>query len=410
MNNLLNYFGIAYSNIRRKKLRSWLTLIGIIIGIATVVSLNALGEGLEFAIESQFGNIGSDIITVMASGGFGPPGSGVIDPLTDDEYKALESVAGVETVAGRIIQFGKVTYNKKATFVFAISLSENKESRYILEKIFNMKADFGRMLEPSDSKKVFLGHNFYDDKVGLGKPILPGDKILVNDEEFEVVGILDKKGNFQFDSGVFMNEKVLIDTFDKEKDVYDILIVEFDKNDDVAAIKSRIEKKLRKVRDVDIGEEDFSVETPESLLENVNSVLLSVRIFVIIIASISVLVGGVGIMNTMYTAVLERIREIGIMKSIGATNKAVFILFFIESGLIGVVGGTLGAIFGSGLALLLAGIGRMALGSNLIAVHITPQLIGYAIFGSFFIGSFFGTLPAFQASKMKPVDALRYIK
>jgi len=410
MNNLWNYFKIAYSNISRRQLRSWLTLIGIIIGIATVVSLNALGEGLEFAIESQFSDLGSNVITITASGGFGPPGTGVITPLSDKEFNAISSVSGIETVAGRILEFGKLVFNDKAIFGYSASLSNDKDQRELLEKLLNMEIEVGRFLTSSDDRKVILGNNFYTDSVGLGKIIKPGDKIMIDDVSFEVVGILAKKGNFQFDNTVFMNENTLRDLTNQEDDIYDIIVAEFDSNDDVDKIKAAIEKKLRKVRNVDVGDEDFSVQTPQSLLENVSSILLSIQIFVFIIASISVVVGGVGIMNTMYTAVLERIREVGIMKSIGATNSVIFTLFFIESGIIGAVGGIIGAALGSLMAIGLAFAGQAVLGADLIVAHITPSLLLYAIIGSFLIGSFFGTLPAIQAAKMKPVDALSHIK
>ena len=115
-------------------------------------------------------------------------------------------------------------------------------------------------------------------------------------------------------------------------------------------------------------------------------------------------------MNTMYTAVVERTKEIGIMKSIGARNSAVFSLFFIESGLLGTVGGAVGALIGYLSATGLAFVGKMILGSELISAHISPQLIIGAVLFSFVVGSFFGTLPAIQASRLNPVDALRYAK
>ena len=126
-----------------------------------------------------------------------------------------------------------------------------------------------------------------------------------------------------------------------------------------------------------------------------------------IIAGISLVVGGIGIMNTMYTSVVERTKEIGIMKSIGAKNSTIFTLFFIESGLLGAVGGIVGALIGAGIALLVAFIGSLALGSDLISAHISPYLIIGAVLFAFIVGSFFGSLPAIQASKLNPVDALR---
>jgi len=384
-------------------------MLGIFIGIAAVVALIGLGEGLRDAINSQFGFLGGDIISVTASGGFGPPGTGVVDPLTDKELDEIKRIPGIKNAAGRILESGKLAFNDKVAFGFAASMPDG-EDREMMEHVFNLEAEKGRPLQDGDSGVVFLGYAFMEDDNPFGKPILPGAKVEVLDEEFKVVGIMEKKGNFQLDGMVLMNEDDLRALVDRADDEYDIIAARFDDNADVARIKLDIEKKLRKIRDVDEGEEDFSVQTPEAVLETVNSTILAVQIFVYIIAGISLLVGGIGIMNTMYTAVVERTKEIGIMKSIGARNSAIFTLFFIESGFLGTVGGIIGAILGFLGAKGVAFIGKLVLGSDLIAAKIGFGLIFGALLFSFVIGSFFGTLPAIGASKLNPVDALRYSK
>jgi len=384
-------------------------MLGIFIGIASVVALIGLGEGLRNAINAQFGFLGGDILSVTATGGFGPPGTGVVDPLTDKELDAIKRVQGIDNAAGRIIESGKLAFNNKVAFGYAASMPDG-DGRELMEHVFNLKAEKGRTLQDGESGSVFLGYAFLEQDNPFGKPILPGSKVEVLDVEFKVIGIMEKKGNFQLDGIVLMNEDDLRELVGRANDEYDIIAARFNENADVARIKLDIEKKLRKIRGVNEGEEDFSVQTPEAVLETVNSTLLAVQIFVYIIASISLLVGGIGIMNTMYTAVVERTKEIGIMKSIGARNSAVFTLFFIESGLLGSVGGIIGAILGYSLAKGVAFIGRLALGSELISADIGFGLFFGAVLFSFVIGSFFGTLPAFQASKLNPVDALRYSK
>jgi len=402
------YFKFSFNSLKHRKIRSWLTMIGIFIGIAAVVALIGLGEGLRTAINSQFGFLGTDILSITASGGFGPPGTGVVNPLSDKELKAAEKTAGVEGVAGRILESGKLTFNRKTGFGYAVSMADG-EQRKVLEHVMNMEAVKGRLLEDGDSG-VVLGYSFYESDELFGKIIDVGEKIKLQDKEFEVIGILEKKGNFQIDGTVFMNEDELRDLIGRPDDEYDLIAVQVGGNADIEKIESQIEKELRKIRDVEEGEEDFSVQTPASTLESVNSVLLGIQIFVYIIAAISLLVGGIGIMNTMYTAVVERTKEIGIMKSIGAKNQTIFILFFIESGFLGAIGGAIGAIIGYVIATGLAFVGKIALGSDLIAAHITPTLIIGSILFSFIIGTFFGTLPAIQASKLNPVDALRGTK
>ena len=404
-----DYLNIVFKSLKHRRVRSWLTMLGIFIGIAAVVSLIGLGEGLRGAINSQFGFLGTDIITVMASGGFGPPGTGVVNPLTEKELDAVKDISGIEGAAGRIIESGKLVYNNRVGFGYAASIPDG-DDRNVLEDAMNMKAEKGRLLEDGDKGGVFLGYMFFEDDSLFGKPILPGAKVKILDKEFEVVGIMEKKGNFQVDGTVFLNEDDLRSLVSRASSEYDVIVARFDKSADVEDIKSNIEKKIRKIRDVDEGEEDFSVETPESILANVNSVILGIQIFVYIIAGISLLVGGIGIMNSMYTAVVERTKDIGVMKSIGAKNSAIFSLFFIESGLLGVVGGVVGIVFGvlgaSGLAL----IGRLTLKTELIAAHFPFGLIIGALLFSFVMGSFFGTLPAIRASRLNPVDALRYSK
>lgn len=404
-----DYLKFAINNIMHRKLRSWLTMLGIFIGIASVVSLIGLGEGLRSAINSQFGFLGTDVLSVTASGGFGPPGTGVVDPLTDKELNAIERVNGVAGVGGRLIESVKLVFNRRIRFGYAASIPDG-EARKIIEHIVNMDIQKGRKLEDGDSGAVVLGYGFLEEDNAFGKAILPGSKILLQDREFKVIGILKKKGNFQIDGAVFMNEDDLRNLFNIAKDDYDIIGVQFNENADVKKLTADIEKELRKIRNVREGEEDFSVQSPASILESVNSVILGVQIFVYVIASISILVGGIGIMNTMYTAVVERTKDIGIMKSIGAKNSTIFSLFFIESGFLGAVGGLIGVILGVFIATGLAFVGRLILGSDLISAQLSMTLILGALLFSFIMGSFFGTLPAVQASKLNPVEALRFSK
>ncbi|MBW2977670.1 ABC transporter permease [Candidatus Woesearchaeota archaeon] len=404
-----DYFKFAVNNLKNRKIRSWLTMIGIFIGIASVVALIGLGEGLRQTINAQFGFLGTDVLSVTASGGFGPPGTGVVDPLTNKELEAIKDVAGVEGAAGRIMESGKLAFNKQVGFGYAVSMPDG-EDRDIMEHLMNMEAEKGRLLEDGESGSVFLGANFAEKDNGFGKAILPGARVEILDIEFKVVGIMEKKGNFQLDSAVFVNEDDLRDLVGRPDNEYDIIAVRFNEKVDVEKIQSDIEKKIRKIRGIKEGEEDFSVDTPQSILESVNSVLLAIQIFVYIIAGISLLVGGIGIMNTMYTAVVERTKEVGIMKSIGATNSTIFTLFFIESGFLGTVGGMIGALLGVLVATGLSAVGRIVLGTGLISARFSPQLIIGALLFSFILGSFFGTLPAIRAAKLNPVDALRYAK
>ena len=186
----------------------------------------------------------------------------------------------------------------------------------------------------------------------------------------------------------------------------DVISVKIKDKDLMYRAKEDIEKLMRKRRDVDIGEEDFSLETPDTMLSTVNSILGGVRAFIIIIASISILVGALGIVNTMTTSILERRKEIGIMKAIGAKNSQVFMQFFFESGMLGFIGGLVGVIFGT----LISVVGIVGI-NNFIGAELSPVidfvLIGGALAGSFIIGAVAGIVPAMSAANQNPVEALR---
>ena len=401
----LDYLRLALRNLARRRLRSWLTMIGIIIGITAVVSLVGLGEGLRVAIASQFGDLGTDKLTIQASSGFGPPGTAAVKPLTKSNLERIDRVNGVQVTAGRIIEAGRLRFNDEVQFGYAVSMPDG-DSRKLVEDAMGFEAESGRLLEDGDSGDILIGGGVAEIDFD-GENIRVGSRVLVQEEEYEVIGILKKMGSIIMDNAIYINEDDMRETLSVEEDTYDIIVAQVNEGADMTAVKERIERLLRKERDVDEGEEDFTVETPQQILGQVNSTLLAVQIFVYVIAGISILVGGIGIMNTMFTSVMERTREIGIMKSIGARNGTVFTLFFIESGFLGMVGGILGAILGITIAKGLAYLGRNFMAGELIRAEISIWLVVGSILGSFLLGSVFGMIPAYNASKLNPVDALR---
>jgi len=407
---LKDYLGIAIKSLTKRRLRTYLTMIGIFIGIAAVVGLIGLGQGLQVAITSQFGLLGTDILSIQASGMnyAGPPGAGVVKPLTSDLVDKIAKLNGVKEAFARYIQTSTMDFNDKQEIAFIESVPEG-EKRKTFETMTNLKVSAGRLLKDGDDRKVLLGNDFTKNNT-FGRGISVGDKILLNNSQFDVVGILEKKGSFMYDQAVYVNDKTMIDVLGKNKDEVNIISVKVTDEKIISTVKNEIEKLLRKERNVKIGEEDFTVQTPQQALDSLKSTLFAVTLFVTIIAVISLLVGGIGIMNTMYTSVLERTKEIGIMKSIGAKNSTVFTLFFIESGFLGLVGGIIGVLLGLLFAYGSAFAGRIALGSDLIQANVSFGLIFGALAFSFIIGTFFGVLPAYRASKLNPVDSLRSTK
>ena len=401
-----DYFLLALGNLKHRGLRSWLTILGVFIGIAAVVSLISMGQGLEAAITGQFGALSVDTLTIQNKGtGFGPPGSTVVEKLNNHDLEIIESVSGVDLVVPRLIRVGSLEYNKITGFGFATDIPEEKERREFIYDNFNIKAEEGRLLQQGDTEKVMLG-NFFLDTDDFEKDFRVGKTVRLNGEDFEIIGILEQSSTFQLNSVVFMATSDLQDIFEIE-DEYDLIVVKIKDKDNLEEIGEEIERKLRRDRNEKEDEETFSVETPLQSLESVNLILNIINLIVIGIAAISLFVGGIGIANTMYTSVVERTREIGIMKAIGAKNREILYIFLIESGLLGLVGGIAGALLGLGGALAISGIANQALGADLFIVSVSYPLLLSAVSFSFFVGVLSGILPAIQASKLNVVDALR---
>jgi putative ABC transport system permease protein len=403
-----DFFSLAFKNLKSRGIRSWLTLLGVFIGVMAVVALISLGNGLQLAVATQFGVNSNELITVQAGGlsGFGPPGSTVVDPITRDDARAIERLSSVENTVVRNIEPGQMEFNDKIQFVYLGSMAQNKEDLDLIYTQLDQEAEFGRVLKESDTGKVVLGYNFYDDKENWGgKSITVGKFILINGEKFEVLGILGKKGSLIMDNIVLMLEDDMDDLYNFGEDA-SLIIVEPKNKDDIDRTKLDVEKLLRQRRGVKEGKENFEVSTPESALATINSVISGVQIFIVIVASISIFIGLIGIINTMTTSVMERKREIGITKSIGARNEHIFLQFFIESSLLGLIGGFLGATAGT----LLGIAGTVGLNSFLgteLAPNIDFMLISLSLLGSFLIGGIAGIAPAMQAAKQNPVEALR---
>jgi len=250
-----------------------------------------------------------------------------------------------------------------------------------------------------------LGNNFAK-KTKFDKAVKVGKTINIEGKDFEVIGILEGSGS------LMMNDAVII-FHDEVKDLLnigdeiDIIGVKVENARIAEETAERIEKALRKDRNLKKGEEDFSVETPSQVLGAVTNILTAVNAVVVGIAMISLIVGGIGIANTMYTSVLERKKEIGTMKAIGAKNSDILLIFLIESGLLGLVGGVIGALLGAGIALGIATGANNYFENQIILINLSIPLLTSVITFSFLVGIISGLIPSYQASKLKPVEALR---
>ena len=402
--NLGDSFKLAFQNLRHRQMRSWLTLIGIFAGIAAVVALISLGQGLQDAVNDQFNSLGTNKFNVQGAGaGFGPPGTNAVGKLTDHDIRLLERIQGVKTVAGRYFKPGTMAYQDKTEAIFISSIPYGKEKAKLTMSIYNYDIAEGRIITEKDNGKIFIGSKMADFD---GKQIQSGQKVLINDETFTVIGVGNKKGNPIFDGSVLMTESDL-DKLVGLNGNYNLIGVEIDPKYNLDEIVKLTEDRMRRDRGLNVGEEDFEISTPQEFLDSVNSILLTIQILLVGIAAISLLVGAIGIANTMYTAVLERNKEIGIMKAIGARNNEILRIFLIESGLLGLAGGLLGLLIGMGIAKGVELGAYIAFGESIIKASFPWALIVGSLLFAFILGAVSGTLPARQAAKLRPADALR---
>lgn len=397
-----NYFYLALKNLRKRGIRSWLTLIGIIIGVSLVVTLFLLGDALKTTISSQFGVSSTEMISVRAKGSSfgGPPGRGAVNPLTEKELEEIKKISSVKKAVRRNIEQATAEIKRKKFRVFITNIP--LEERKFFYEMLDLKIEEGRFFEAGDSKKIVVGYNFFKES---DKRISSGDKIKINNETFDVIGILKKKGSFIFDNIIFMPEEDMKRLFDFG-DKIDIIAVLPNSKDRMEQTKEEIEKTLRKIRNIKNEKDDFEVSTPKATLSQINQIITGVQIFVLILASISIIVGMIGISNTMFTSVLERTKDIGIMKSIGAKNSQIFLLFLIESGIFGFFGG----LFGISIGIILGFLGIFSLNNFLnleIKFYIDYIFLFSVLLSSFVIGVFSGLFPAYRAAKQNPVESLR---
>jgi putative ABC transport system permease protein len=401
-----DYFFLAFGNLKHRGLRSWLTILGVFIGIAAVVALITMGEGLRTAVTGQFSVLSADKLTIQNAGtGMGPPGSTVVTKLNNHDVELIKGVNGVEDVISRLIRVVKVQFNKNVNYDYLASLPSDEKQINLVYDSMNAKLDEGRLLKSSDEGKVVIGADIGKEEA-FGKQIVVGNKITIQGKNFEVIGILKMASSFQVNQVIIMNEEEMKKLLNIE-DEWDMILAQVGNSKEAGTVAERIKEELRQDRKEDVGEEDFSVQTSVEAISSVNTILDIINLIVAGIAAISLFVGGIGIANTMYTSVLERTKEIGTMKAVGAKNKEILWIFVIESGMLGLIGGIIGAVIGIGLAFGISGIANAAIGGTFLSVQLSFPLIFGAIAFAFVIGLFSGLAPAMQASKLKPVEAFR---
>lgn len=258
----------------------------------------------------------------------------------------------------------------------------------------NVELDSGRFLGVSDSGTIVIGDRIANDN--FKQQLTIGRKVTIESKPFTVIGILKEGSN---DSTVFMPITTAWEITDVNRNVYTSIQAKVNDPEKIEEITGELEQQLRLSRKVTERNQDFTIRSSLAFQEQISGVLDTLTLFLGAIAAISLLVGAVGVANSMFTSVLEQTREIGIMKALGSTEREILELFVIESGLFGLIGGIIGVIIGT----------IVAFGISFFATTlVTPQLMIFAILLSTIIGIISGIIPARAASKLKPVEALRY--
>jgi len=396
----------SFQNLIHRKMRSWLTVLSILIGIMAIYALVSFGLGLQHYMKTLSEEMGADKLFVYSKGTAAPG----MDPnfyLTRDDMDFISKIKGVNEITPMYFKAGEIEFGKEKRYNFVIGL-DPKDIDFINEG-FTIEVYKGRALKEGDIYKVFLGYNYqFEEKPpSFKKAVSLGDKIFINGEKFEVIGFYEEVGNPQDDSQVYITEEAFTRLYPEEKDKFGYIMMSAMPNVDPNELADRITEKLRKFKGQKEGKEDFYVQTLTDMLEIYGNIIGVLSGILALIALISLIVASVNIMNTMYTAVLERTKEIGVMKAIGAKNSDILFVFIFESGFLGAVGGIIGVLLGWCIASLGGFIAKVS-GYPILQPVFPWYLTAGCILFAFFAGAIAGVLPAIQASKLKPVEALRY--
>ena len=400
--NLFETFKVALEAILSNKMRSGLTMLGVIIGVLAVILLVSIGEGARVYITKELTGLGTNLLIITpgkttTSGGFHPPSAGTVRKLTYDDAQALRRRAWLLTDAVPIVLgTGRIKTKNIGRDTMVIATTPE------FQRVRNLFIDIGSYVTQGDvdskAKVVVLGtkvkEELFGDENALGKVVT------LSDARYRVVGVMQKKGTslaWDIDDIVFIPVTSGQELFDTDG-LFEILASTPRAED--------VDRAIAQIKDILIRrhahKEDFTIQTQGAMLSTMNTILGVLTAVLGGIAGISLLVGGIGIMNIMLVSVRERTREIGIRKAIGARNSDILAQFLIEAITLSGVGGIIGILLGVGIALLIP-----------MFVTVLPTSVsGWSIIMAFTfsmgVGIFFGVYPARKASLQDPITALRY--
>jgi len=324
--------------------------------------------------------------------------------LEKEDIETIERTRGVETVLTMSYQSLVARYKDEGKMAFISGLSWEKGIE-IMEKFQGWSLKEGEWPTPG-KREIIIGKQVETEI--FEKPVKVGSDIIIKGKRFKVVGILNSLGSKQDDSSLYLDLSLYQDLTGEKRGTAQMAMVKVRDGSDINKVAENIKENLMETRKRRVGTDvaDFSVITSEKMGEIAGSIMAVIQFAIIAFASIAIIVGGIGIMNTMFTSVRERTGEIGIMKAIGAKNSAVLTIFLFEAGIIGFGGGIGGTILGAGLAKAIEMYGQVH-PLFYFSASVTPGLVIFGLVFSFLVGCFSGFFPARQAARLKPVEALR---
>ncbi|MEM5792901.1 MAG: FtsX-like permease family protein [Candidatus Aenigmatarchaeota archaeon] len=375
---------LALKNILRQKTRTALTVIGIMIGIAAIVALGSISEGLRVMVTQQLEQT-TGMITVIQQGEGGLISNYLRSSLTEEQVNEILSYPGVKTGTPVIIISGYIDENKKfgQPDLFRIGVDASNIDLYTTEAV---KIEEGEKIAPGDRDYINIGFRLAD-KLGLEV----GDTYEINGTSLTVKGIFQEFGDPQVDDAIIMPIETAKELFARDTYVAVILYPE------------NIEDAEDLAQDLNDNIKGIYAFTASQLSQQISQIIDQIGFFTIGIAAISAIVGGLGVMNTMIMSVMERRREIGVLRAIGATRSYVIRMIIIESVLISVIGGAVGL----GVGYLGAKALEIATNYNAKGI-VTPRLALYSFIFAIFLGILGGFYPAKKAAELSPIEALRY--
>jgi len=397
------------------KLRSWLTVIGIVIGVAAVVAIVSIGAGLQQNVQSRLSGVGEDLITLSpggrgASSGFrgGGEGGGATSAsnLTVKDIRVMQSINNVKFVEGLVTGRAETYYLGEKT-----TLSVNGVDPLVWQYMVTSELASGRLLGPADSNVIVIGSRIANQT--FKEPLYLGRSLELEGKPFKIIGILKESAGLGGgdDGTVFMpvhSARSTLTTADNQ--TFNSIVVKVTDVSAITQVMADADAKLALSRHTSNLKKDYSLRSAQAQAQRLSDITSTMTLFLGAIAAVSLIVGAIGIANTMFTAVLEKTKEIGIMKAIGAKNRDILIVFMLNSAMVGLVGGLLGVSLGALASKLIPSLGVSLFlpGGGAMTTVISPTLIIGSLALSVGIGIISGVIPAYRASKLKPVDALRY--